>query len=607
MNYLSKVNEQWIPLQANVFSRWVSSKLKRTNHPIDITKDLSDGTALVELAQTLTHHKVEREWAQKPNLNVEKVQNCDLAIDMFSKDGVRLVGISGKDINDNNEKLILGLIWSLILHYSIGESIQRNSFGDEIINSKDNNSITNNYFESEDQKVYSHTEQQQVLMDWATKRIEKYPNITDFEPYELAMCALLDSYFPDKIRYDTLKPENHLNNSELATDVMIEYGIPVFIYTDDLKKNNYEVDNKTLLTQLAFVKTAIDNANIKKGLDITDISENVEGQSKSESNSYFESEKELEDENEQEFEEDENEQEVEEDENEQKVEEKENSGYSSEEDLVSEPEFNESRILAKIQDSEVADDEKTEESELNNTDEDENENDLGLQIGFQDKRHGDKKNSKKRIRIKIRNGNKEDGYQITESDEINSFMNKYLHLTNPNGENPLAKKSIKVRVKYHGHIIEKIIHAPFHQINVHLHHHHHHHHHNDKDVDQYEEEMETTSCKESESDDKEMKDVGEVNDEEEEINDAVDDEENLDNRENVNDEESFEDDFIENFENQKDSEAESDELEENATSTENDDGDDLEERAEMEDEIEAAVEKEFEAEADEKEILESEN
>ena len=178
------------------------------------------------------------------------------------------------------------------------------------------------------------------------------------------------------------------------------------------------VDNKTLLTQLAFVKTAIDNANIKKGLDITDISENVEGQSKSESNSYFESEKELEDENEQEFEEDENEQEVEEDENEQKVEEKENSGYSSEEDLVSEPEFNESRILAKIQDSEVADDEKTEESELNNTDEDENENDLGLQIGFQDKRHGDKKNSKKRIRIKIRNGNKEDGYQITESDEI---------------------------------------------------------------------------------------------------------------------------------------------------------------------------------------------
>ena len=37
------------------------------------------------------------------------IQNCDLAIDILTKDGVHLKGISGKEVNENKEKFILGL------------------------------------------------------------------------------------------------------------------------------------------------------------------------------------------------------------------------------------------------------------------------------------------------------------------------------------------------------------------------------------------------------------------------------------------------------------------------------------------------------------------
>ena len=209
---LNKVDDEWIPLQVKVFTRWVNTNLRNTkeNQVEDITKDLTNGVALVQLAQTLTRKDASRQWAQDPKRNVDMVQNCDLAVDMFEKDGVKLVGISGKDVNDNNQKLILGLIWSLILHYSIGQSV------DSDAPSKENNA----------QGQKSSKNNKEALLSWANDRISEYPNINNFQPYDLSMCALLDSYVPEKINYYSLNPTDSKHNSELATNVMDELGIP---------------------------------------------------------------------------------------------------------------------------------------------------------------------------------------------------------------------------------------------------------------------------------------------------------------------------------------------------------------------------------------------
>ena len=253
MNGLNKVNRDWIPLQTKVFSRWVSNQLKDfLNISVnDIQKDLSNGVALVELATVLTHKKVTRQWCQMPKLKVEMVQNCDLAIDMFSKDGVNFVGISGKDISDNNQKLILGLIWTLILHYSVNQSMDTGK--------NEKKRAQNN----KDNKRYQRNSQSE-LISWANQRIENYPNVHNFTPYDLSLCALLDSYLPNKINFYSLDPSDNDHNAELAIKTMEEIGIPIYVYPEELKKTDDSVDEKTLLTQLASAKVILDSINVKE-------------------------------------------------------------------------------------------------------------------------------------------------------------------------------------------------------------------------------------------------------------------------------------------------------------------------------------------------------
>ena len=249
---LTKVNEDWVPLQTKVFSRWVSNQLR--DYPnieiIDIQKDLSNGVALVDLATVLTHKKPSRSWSKSPKLKVEMVQNCDLAIDMFSKDGVNFVGISGKDISDSNQKLILGLIWTLISNYSVGQSI-----------SAEKHNVSNDKLNKNNKKPQNSA--RDALLSWANQRIEHYPNIHNFAPFDLSLCALLDSYFPNKINYYSLNPEDSQHNSELALKVMNEIGIPIYVFPDELQKTNNVVDEKTLLTQLSSAKVVLDRVKIK--------------------------------------------------------------------------------------------------------------------------------------------------------------------------------------------------------------------------------------------------------------------------------------------------------------------------------------------------------
>ncbi|KAK8863632.1 alpha-actinin [Tritrichomonas musculus] len=405
----SKMNNL-IPLQTKVFSRWISNKLKwnTKDETFNIFKDLSDGTALVELAQTLTHHKVEREWAQKPNLNVEKVQNCDLAIDMFSKDGVRLVGISGKDINDNNEKLILGLIWSLILHYSIEKSSQEN--GKIEITTRKNN----NEFSKDQVKSKEYGDVGSSLLSWANNRIEKYSNVQNLEPYDMAICALLNSYFPDKIKYGKLKPENHQSNMELAIKIMDDLKIPVFVYLDDFKKSNYEVDEKTLLIQLAFIKNALNDFNSASNHEIVNQIQNSkdEKESESDSTSFI--------------------------------------SFTSEEQLQTVKEEVQPQIKQEINDDELADEEDNTIDNLNNSD---SKKKLTVQIGLNKVQNLSSEGHNIRIKIKRRNAF---GPNKKVEKTVNSKISKLHIVVNKKQQNQQDEEKISQKLQEEEERIRKL-------------------------------------------------------------------------------------------------------------------------------------------------------
>lgn len=255
------VNSECIPQQIKVFTKWVQSHLSklRTNVKIkDVTKDLCNGVALVELAETLVDKLAPRNWTISPRLTEDMIQNCDLALEMFNEDGVHFIGISGKDVNENDEKLILNLVWTLILHYSIGISIST---------IEENNADSSNAPTSEASQSLSANADLHPLLQWAIDRTSNYSNINDFQPYSLAMCALLDSYAPDRVNYDSLEPNDTERNSKLAISVMRELKIPVLLDTDDLQ--NTEIDEKALLTQLSVIRIVLEKIKRPKTLKST--------------------------------------------------------------------------------------------------------------------------------------------------------------------------------------------------------------------------------------------------------------------------------------------------------------------------------------------------
>lgn len=103
---LTENNDNSILIQEKVFSRWISNQIRDVskNSITDIRKDLLNGVNLIQLATNLTKKKVSQKWSNQPKHNTDMIQNCDIAFDMFEKDGVRLNGLSGKDINSNNVK-----------------------------------------------------------------------------------------------------------------------------------------------------------------------------------------------------------------------------------------------------------------------------------------------------------------------------------------------------------------------------------------------------------------------------------------------------------------------------------------------------------------------
>ena len=49
------------------------------------------------------------------------IQNVETALRFLRYKEIKLVNIRGEDIVDGNPKLTLGLIWTIILHFQVGD------------------------------------------------------------------------------------------------------------------------------------------------------------------------------------------------------------------------------------------------------------------------------------------------------------------------------------------------------------------------------------------------------------------------------------------------------------------------------------------------------
>ncbi|CAB1336108.1 unnamed protein product [Coregonus sp. 'balchen'] len=91
----------WKKIQKNTFTRWCNEHLKCV----------------------LSHKKMFRKYHTRPTFRQMRLDNVSVALKLLDQENVKLVSIDSKAIMDGNMKLILGLVWTLILHYSISSHL----------------------------------------------------------------------------------------------------------------------------------------------------------------------------------------------------------------------------------------------------------------------------------------------------------------------------------------------------------------------------------------------------------------------------------------------------------------------------------------------------
>ncbi|KAI0022003.1 hypothetical protein F4780DRAFT_241196 [Xylariomycetidae sp. FL0641] len=138
-----------------------------------------------------------------------------------------MTNIGAEDVVDGNRKIILGLIWTLILRFTISD------INEEGMTAKEG------------------------LLLWCQRKTACYEevDVRDFSASwndGLAFCALLDIHRPDLIDYDALDKSDHRGNMQLAFDIAHkEIGIPALLDVEDVC-DVAKPDERSLMTYIAY-------------------------------------------------------------------------------------------------------------------------------------------------------------------------------------------------------------------------------------------------------------------------------------------------------------------------------------------------------------------
>ncbi|XP_066973718.1 filamin-A isoform X16 [Macrobrachium rosenbergii] len=235
---------QWKRIQQNTFTRWANEHLKSVSKHIgNLETDLSDGLRLIALIEVLSGKRLPKH-NKRPNFRSQKLENVSVALQFLERDeNIRIVNIDSTDIVDCKLKLILGLIWTLILHYSISMPM----------------------WDGEDQVAPGEKgpTPKQRLLHWIQAKLPDLPitNFTNDWNDGRAVGALADAVapglcpdWPDWVPADALK-----NATEAMTLADNWLGVPQLITPEEMVNPN--CDELSMMTYLS----QYPNAKLKSG------------------------------------------------------------------------------------------------------------------------------------------------------------------------------------------------------------------------------------------------------------------------------------------------------------------------------------------------------
>jgi len=233
----------WKLIQKNCFTRWANEHLKTVNkHIANLETDLSDGLRLIALVEVLSGKRF-RKYNKRPKFRNQKLENVTIALKFLENDeGIKIVNIDSSDIVDSKLKLILGLIWTLILHYSISMPT---------------------WEDDEGRKPQPDQTPKQRMLSWVQSKVSDRPvtNFTTDWNDGRALGALVDGIAPGLCPdWDSWVPENSLPNCTEAMDAAEKWlDVPQLIKPAEMCNPN--VDELSVMTYLS----QFPNARLKQG------------------------------------------------------------------------------------------------------------------------------------------------------------------------------------------------------------------------------------------------------------------------------------------------------------------------------------------------------
>jgi Ca2+-binding EF-hand superfamily protein len=163
-----------------------------------------------------------------PKSKVNKLDNIVMALKMVEDAKIKTNFLKSTHLVDKDLKMILGMMWAIILDYSI------KGISEDDLSAKEG------------------------LLLWCRKKTKGYshvcpPSITNFTTNwknGLAFCALIHKHRPDLLDYSTLAAENAAENLELAFSVAEQQlGIPRLLEVSDLTIDR--PDERSVMTQVS--------------------------------------------------------------------------------------------------------------------------------------------------------------------------------------------------------------------------------------------------------------------------------------------------------------------------------------------------------------------
>lgn len=171
------------------YRNWINS-MGVSPHVNWLYSDLADGLVIFQLYNIIrpgivNWNRVHRKFSNLRKF-MEKLENCNYAIELGKEIKFSLVGIAGQDINEGNVTLTLALIWQLMRAYTLSVLSQLAQSGNPIV--------------------------EKEIIQWVNTKLQnanKTSSIKSFQDPSIAdarvVIDLIDAIKPGAINYDLVK------------------------------------------------------------------------------------------------------------------------------------------------------------------------------------------------------------------------------------------------------------------------------------------------------------------------------------------------------------------------------------------------------------------